>query len=100
MDPLVQFARAFRHVRARPLFFMWANSIPRFNPQRISRRSLVSPPGGSGVPHGNSRRFPEPPHGWVLVQAYHLTAAVNTVGTKTRNRREAGRFLDSPKAGY
>ncbi|KNH04413.1 hypothetical protein XU18_4335 [Perkinsela sp. CCAP 1560/4] len=38
------------------------------SPQRMSGRSLVSPPVGSGIPHSNKRRFPEPPHNRVLVQ--------------------------------
>ncbi|KNH07512.1 hypothetical protein XU18_2044 [Perkinsela sp. CCAP 1560/4] len=79
---------------------MWAHSIPRFNPQRMSGRSLVSPPGGSGIPHGKNRRFPEPPHGWVLVLTHHLAAAVDRVGAKTETQRELGRLLASPTTGY
>ncbi|KNH06093.1 hypothetical protein XU18_3030 [Perkinsela sp. CCAP 1560/4] len=67
---------------------MWANFVPLFVPQRISEHCLVLPPEGSGIPHSNKQRFPEPPHGWVLVLTDHLAAAVDRVGAKTETPRE------------
>ena len=82
------------------IFIRVGSSHPCFNPERMSGRSRVSPPGGSGIPHSNKRRFPEPPYGWVLVLTHHLAAAVDRVGAKTQTRREFGRLLASPTTGY
>ena len=100
IESFVQFARASRHVCTQPLFvwsFVWANLILRFNPQRSS---LVSPPGGSGIPHSNNRRSLGPPHNKVLVQTHHLAAAVDRVRAKTDTPRAFGRLLASPTTGY